>query len=113
MKAPVLLVFCITVAGCTSAPVAKQGVSEPTFHQGEAKPTVPEIDIGKVELTVISPEAVDEALGRAEKPICSYPQASKEHWWQFWKRSPNKRPDGTSAETPPSNPSQGAAVPHP
>ena len=26
---------------------------------------------------------------------------------------PNKRPDGTSAKAPPSNPSQGAAVPHP
>lgn len=29
------------------------------------------------------------------------------------KNSPNKRPDGTSAEAPPSKPSQGAAVPHP
>ena len=26
---------------------------------------------------------------------------------------PNKRPDGTAAEAPPSKPSQGAAVPHP
>jgi len=29
------------------------------------------------------------------------------------KRKANKRPDGTSAKAPPSNPSQGAAVPHP
>ena len=29
------------------------------------------------------------------------------------KNQPNKRPDGTSAKAPPSNPSQGAAVPHP
>ena len=29
------------------------------------------------------------------------------------KNSANKRPDGTSAKAPPSNPSQGAAVPHP
>ena len=28
-------------------------------------------------------------------------------------RSPNKRPDGTSAKAAPSKPSQGAAVPHP
>lgn len=29
------------------------------------------------------------------------------------KDQPNKRPDGTSAKAPPSNPGQGAAVPHP
>ncbi len=29
------------------------------------------------------------------------------------KSRPNQRPDGTSAKAPPSNPSQGAAVPHP
>ncbi len=33
---------------------------------------------------------------------------------KVWRKdSPNQRPDGTSAKTPPSNPSQGAAVPHP
>ncbi len=32
----------------------------------------------------------------------------------MWPRNrPNQRPDGTSAKAPPSNPSQGAAVPHP
>ena len=33
--------------------------------------------------------------------------------YRFSKAQPNKRPDGTSAKAPPSNPSQGAAVPHP
>ncbi len=32
---------------------------------------------------------------------------------QLTKDRPNQRPDGTSAKAPPSNPSQGAAVPHP
>ena len=32
---------------------------------------------------------------------------------RIWQPEANKRPDGTAAEAPPSNPSQGAAVPHP